>query len=802
MKISHNWLTHFIELPEPPETVSEILTQTGLEVENILKIEKIKGGLEGLIIGEVINCSQHPNSNKLKLTRVNVGSDDPLDIVCGAPNVRVGQKVVVAPVNCWIYPIKREPFQIKETKIRGEVSEGMLCAEDEIGLGINHEGIMILTTDYANGTPLNILYKCEKDVIYEISVTPNRGDATSHLGTARDLKAFFNRQLTLPNLKDFDLSHPKNPIKVTLEDQEGTLRYSGVTLRELQVSSSPDWLKWKLKAIDLEPINNIVDITNYVLHSLGQPMHAFDAKEVGDSIIVKRLPTDTPFITLDGKERKLSDQDLMICNSEGGICLAGVFGGEKSGVTNETTDIFLESACFSPEYIRSTTQRHGLNTDASFRFERSTDPEMTIFALKYATQLILEIAGGYIASDFIDFYPNPITTEIIPTSFQTFDKLIGESLEKKRIIDILNSLDIKTTNINKDTFNAHVPPYRSDVTREADLVEEVLRIYGINNIPFDDHFSTGYLAEFNEIEPYKWQEKISHFLSGKGFQEILTNSLTSQKYENDLKLGKNEVVEIINRSSEDLGILKPTPLYTALESVRFNLNRKQESLKLFEFSKTYARKNSQLIETNNLCLFRVGNKQEASWMEQTAPVTFHHLFGDVEDLIQKSGNDSPEFIPTTSSIFEYGIELYDQEKLIGQIGKIAPKISQYFDIKYAVFYGEIDWDHLVKKAENIVSFQKISKYPEVRRDLSLIIKKNVTYDKIKQIARSTEKKLLSKINVFNIYEGDKIGNENKAYAIAFYLQDQEKTLNDKQIDKIMSKLIHRFENELNATIRK
>tara|TARA_A100000164_G_scaffold232524_1_gene206364 strand:+ start:884 stop:3292 length:2409 start_codon:yes stop_codon:yes gene_type:complete len=802
MKISHNWLTHFIELPEPPETVSEILTQTGLEVENILKIEKIKGGLEGLIIGEVINCSQHPNSNKLKLTRVNVGSDDPLDIVCGAPNVRVGQKVVVAPVNCWIYPIKKEPFQIKETKIRGEVSEGMLCAEDEIGLGINHEGIMILTTDYANGTPLNILYKCEKDVIYEISVTPNRGDATSHLGTARDLKAFFNRQLTLPNLKDFDLSHPKNPIKVTLEDQEGTLRYSGVTLRELQVSSSPDWLKWKLKAIDLEPINNIVDITNYVLHSLGQPMHAFDAKEVGDSIIVKRLPTDTPFITLDGKERKLSDQDLMICNSEGGICLAGIFGGEKSGVTNETTDIFLESACFSPEYIRSTTQRHGLNTDASFRFERSTDPEMTIFALKYATQLILEIAGGYIASDFIDFYPNPITTEIIPTSFQTFDKLIGESLEKKRIIDILNSLDIKTTNINKDTFNAHVPPYRSDVTREADLVEEVLRIYGINNIPFDDHFSTGYLAEFNEIEPYKWQEKISHFLSGKGFQEILTNSLTSQKYENDLKLGKNEVVEIINRSSEDLGILKPTPLYTALESVRFNLNRKQESLKLFEFSKTYARKNSQLIETNNLCLFRVGNKQEASWMEQTAPVTFHHLFGDVEDLIQKSGNDSPEFIPTTSSIFEYGIELYDQEKLIGQIGKIAPKISQYFDIKYAVFYGEIDWDHLVKKAENIVSFQKISKYPEVRRDLSLIIKKNVTYDKIKQIARSTEKKLLSKINVFNIYEGDKIGNENKAYAIAFYLQDQEKTLNDKQIDKIMSKLIHRFENELNATIRK
>ena len=531
-------------------------------------------------------------------------------------------------------------------------------------------------------------------------------------------------------------------------------------------------------------------------------MHAFDAKVVRDLIIVKRLPSGTPFTTLDGKERKLSDQDLMICNIEGGICLAGVFGGEKSGVTNETTDIFLESACFSPEHVRNTSQRHGLNTDASFRFERSTDPEMTIFALKYATQLILEIAGGYISSDFIDVYPNPITPQIIPTTFQTFDRLIGETLEKKRIINILNSLDIKTTDIKKNTFNAHVPPYRSEVTREADLVEEVLRIYGINNIPFDDHFSTGYLAEFNEIEPYKWQEKISHFLSGKGFQEILTNSLTNQKYENDLKLGKNEVVEIMNRSSDALGILKPTPLYTALEAVRFNLNRKQESLRLFEFSKTYDRKNDQLTETNNLCLFRIGNKQEASWMEQTVPVTFHHLFGDIEDLIQKSGNDSPKLIPATSSIFEYGINLYHQENLIGKIGKIVPKISQYFDIKYDVFYGEIDWNHLVKKADNTVSFEKISKYPEVRRDLSLIIKKNVTYDKIKEIAQSTEKKLLSKINVFNIYEGDKIGNENKAYAIAFYLQDQEKTLNDKQIDKIMSKLIYRFENELNAVIRK
>ena len=531
-------------------------------------------------------------------------------------------------------------------------------------------------------------------------------------------------------------------------------------------------------------------------------MHAFDADEVGSSIIVKRLPTDTSFTTLDGKERKLSDQDLMICNTEGGMCLAGVFGGQKSGVTNETTDIFLESACFSPEYVRSTAQRHGLNTDASFRFERSTDPEMTIFALKYATQLILEIAGGYIASDFIDLYPHPIATKTIPTAFQTFDKLIGETIDKERIIDILNSLDIKTTDINANTFNAHIPPYRSEVIREADLVEEVLRIYGINNIAFDDHFSTEYLAEFNEIEPYKWQEKMSYFLSGKGYQEILTNSLTNKKYEDDLKLAKNEVIEILNRSSEDLGILKPTPLYTALESVRFNLNRKQESLKLYEFSKTYGRKNSQSIEKNNLCLLRVGNTQEASWMDKTTPVTFHHLSGDIENLIQKSGNPSPKLIPTTSTVFEYGIDLYLHDKLIGHIGKLASKITHYFDIKSTVFYAEVDWSYLVKNTQNIVSFQKISKYPEVRRDLSLVIKKTVSYDEIKQIAQSTENKLLSKINVFSIYEGDKIGSENKAYAIAFYLQDQEKTLNDKKIDKIMSKLMYRFENELNAIIRK
>jgi len=802
MKISHNWLTHFIELPETPETISEILTQTGLEVESVSKIEKIKGGLKGLIIGEIMSCIPHPNADKLKLTQVDVGSDHLLSIVCGATNINTGQKVAIAPVNCLIYPIKGEPFQIKKAKIRGKVSQGMICAEDEIGLGSSHEGIMVLTTDYANGTPLNKIYENKEDIIYEIGLTPNRGDATSHLGTARDLKAYFNRSLTLPILKNFDLSHPKNPIKVTVEDHEGALRYSGVTLRGIQVSVSPDWLKWKLKAIDLEPINNIVDITNYVLHSLGQPMHAFDADEVGSSIIVKRLPTDTSFTTLDGKERKLSDQDLMICNTEGGMCLAGVFGGQKSGVTNDTTDIFLESACFSPEYVRSTAQRHGLNTDASFRFERSTDPEMTIFALKYATQLILEIAGGYIASDFIDLYPHPIATKTIPTAFQTFDKLIGETIDKERIIDILNSLDIKTTDINANTFNAHIPPYRSEVTREADLVEEVLRIYGINNITFDDHFSTEYLAEFNEIEPYKWQEKISHFLSGKGYQEILTNSLTNKKYEDDLKLAKNEVIEILNRSSEDLGILKPTPLYTALESVRFNLNRKQESLKLYEFSKTYGRKNSQSIEKNNLCLLRVGNTQEASWMDKTTPVTFHHLSGDIENLFQKSGNPSPKLIPTTSTLFEYGIDLYLHDKLIGHIGKLASKITQYFDIKSTVFYAEVDWSYLVKNAQNIVSFQKISKYPEVRRDLSLVIKKTVSYDEIKQIAQSTENKLLSKINVFSIYEGDKIGSENKAYAIAFYLQDQEKTLNDKKIDKIMSKLMYRFENELNAIIRK
>jgi phenylalanyl-tRNA synthetase beta chain len=801
MKISHNWLKEFIELSETPEIISEILTQTGLEVESLTKVESIRGGLKGLIVGEIMSCEPHPNADKLKLTKVALGEGGLTEIVCGAPNIAVGQKVVVAPVNCMIYPVIGEPFIIKKSKIRGEISNGMICAEDEIGLGNSHDGVLVLDTNEPNGTPISNLFQPETDYVYEIGLTPNRGDAASHLGTARDLKAYFDSALKLPVIID-STCQKDNPIAVTIEGTSGAIRYSGVTIRGLVVKHSPDWLKWRLKAIGLDSINNIVDVTNYVLHCLGQPLHAFDAKEVGQQILVTHLPENTPFVTLDGKERKLSDQDLMICNESGGMCLAGVFGGLKSGVSTETNAIFLESACFSPSYVRATAQRHGLNTDASFRFERGTDPEITLFALKYAAQLILDVAGGYIASDFIDVYPQPVTPVVINTHFGTFNKLIGIPIPRQRIIAILNSLDITTSTVTEHSFTATIPAYRTDVTREADLVEEVLRIFGINNIDVDEHFSAGYLSEFNEIEPYKMQEKLSHLLSGKGYQEIITNSLTNHKYENDLKLGDLDLVQIINKSSEDLGILKPTPIYTSLESVRFNLNRKQENIRFYEFCKTYGRKNEKYVEKNNLTIFLTGKLNEESWLQEEAPLTFHHLMGDVLDILLKCGLTDATSAPNETAIYAYGMNLLLNGRVVGHIGKLHPKVPAYFDIKAAIFYAELDWDYMMKKASNATSFKHLSKYPEVRRDLSLVIEKSISYDEIKRIAETTERKLLNRINVFSVFEGDQIGAENKAYAIAFYLQDEDKTLNDKQIDKIMSKLIFRFENELNAVIRK
>ncbi|MEP0368840.1 MAG: phenylalanine--tRNA ligase subunit beta [Cyclobacteriaceae bacterium] len=799
MKISYNWLTDFIEINESPEEISSILTQTGLEVEGLEQVQKIPGGLDGLVIGEVIECVAHPDADKLKLTKVDAGTGSLLPIVCGAPNVKAGIKVIVATVNTTIYPSSGEPFKIKKAKIRGEVSEGMLCAEDEIGLGSGHDGLMILDTDKPNGTPAKELFETGEDYVFEIGLTPNRGDATSHLGSARDLKAYFERPIKIPQSKKIE---PKidRPIEVHVENTEACPRYSGATIRGIKVGPSPDWMQWKLKAVGLTPINNIVDITNYVMLAIGQPMHAFDAEVVGNKLTVKTLASDTQFTTLDEVERKLADKDLMICNEAGGMCIAGVFGGIDSGIKDDTTSIFLESAHFSADWVRASAQRHTLSTDASFRFERGTDPEMTIPALQMAIELILEYAGGYLASDFTDIYPEKIEQVKIDTTFRNFHRLIGEDLAHDRIIQILNALDIETSSITEEGFTAIVPAYRSEVTREADLVEEVLRIYGFNNIPLGETLSAGYMASFSEKEPYKLQEQLSEQLAGAGYSEILTNSLTNPEYFKNIPLGEGPV-EILNKSSEELGYMKTSPIYTGLESLRRNINRKQKNLKFFEFSKIYEKK-EKYKETELLTLYLTGDTNEEAWNAPAKPVTFYDLMKDVNIALASLRITEPELQDSNDDCFAYGMDLVVNNAPIGKIGKLDSRITKYFEIGQEIFYAELNWKKLIKASRTKYQFQPLSKYPEVRRDLSLVINDDVTLKEIKRLAFKSERKLLNRINVFSVYKGEKLDEGKKSYAISFYLQDSEKTLNDKQIDKTMSGFIRTFEREIGALIRK
>jgi len=803
MKVSYKWLQEYISFEESPEDISEILTQTGLEVEGIEKVEKIPGGLQGIVVGKVLECSQHPNADKLKITKVDIGADELSDIVCGAPNVAAGQKVLVATVNSTIHPINGESFKIKKAKIRGEVSMGMICAEDEIGLGTSHDGIMVLDTDKPNGTPAIELFEAGEDHVIEIGLTPNRGDAASHLGTARDLKAYFRRKLTLPEVKDFEIK-VDNPIVVEVENLEACPRYSGITIRNVKVQASPDWLQWKLKSIGLEPINNVVDITNYCLHALGQPMHAFDADEIeSGKVVVKNLPDKTKFTTLDEKERELQQDDLMICDGEGsGMCIAGVFGGVKSGVKEHTKNIFLEVAYFSADSVRATAQRHGLSTDASFRYERGADPEMTIDALKLATSLILEIAGGHAASEITDIYPSPIEHQRIPTTFQNFHRLIGKELPNELIIEILNWLDIKTIDVDAKGFIAVVPPYRSDVTRPADLVEEVLRIYGFNAIELDESGSADYLAEFNEYEPYRVQEDLSKYLSGKGYSEILTNSLTNPRYKEKFPLG-GEAVEMLNPSSEDLTILKTSPVYTALESVVYNLNRRQPNLKFFEFGKSYESRDGDYVESEWLCCYLTGNVSEDTWLDSSRKVVFQDLSTHVISMLKYAGIRSVDLIPLEKeAVYEYGVTVSQNGRKLGTIGKLKSELLALYGIKQEVFQSQLDFAAVLKMYKSDVAFEHISKFPEVKRDLSLVLDQKVSYADVQQLAFEQEKKLLKRMNLFSVYEGDKIEKGKKAYAISFFLQDKFKTLTDKQIDKSMNALMNLYEQKLGAVIRK
>ena len=803
MKISYNWLKEFIDFKETPEQLGDILTQTGLEVEGIEKVEKIPGGLQGIVVGEVMSCEKHPNADKLKVTKVDIGADELSDIVCGAPNVAAGQKVLVATVNSTIHPTNGEPFKIKKAKIRGEVSEGMICAEDELGLGTSHDGIMVLDTDKPNGTPAIELFETGEDHVFEIGLTPNRGDATSHMGVARDLKAYFRKKLNLPESKEFKVD-VNEPIEVVVENTEACPRYSGITIRGVEVKASPDWLQWKLRSIGLEPINNIVDITNYVCHAIGQPMHAFDADRIdGNKILVKTLPNKTKFTTLDEKERELHEKDLMICNGKSeGMCIAGVFGGIKSGVTASTKNIFLESAYFSADWVRATAQRHTLSTDASFRYERGTDPEMTVHALKLATSLILDLAGGKVSSEVIDIYPEPIKEKEIDITFQNFHWLIGKSLNHKLILDILNWLDIKTENVTDKGFKAIVPAYRSDVTRPADLVEEVLRIYGFNEVELDEDFSADYLAEFNEFEPYRVQEDLSRFLAGNGYSEILTNSLTNPKYHEKFPLG-GKPVEMLNPSSEELTIMKTSPVYTALESVAYNINRRNPNLKFFEFGRSYKKEDKAYQETEWLSFYLTGNTMEENWLDEPRKNSFHDLSTAVMGMLKYAGIRKTEMVPSEKgTLYEYGVVIKKEGKMLGLLGKLKKELVSIYGIKQDVFHAQLDWEAVLSVYKSDISYEPIPKFPEVKRDLSLVLDKSVSYADIQQLAFRQEKKLLNRMNLFSVYEGDKIEKGKKAYAISFFLQDKFKTLTDKQIDKSMNALMNLYEKELGAVIRK
>jgi phenylalanyl-tRNA synthetase beta chain len=813
MKISYNWLKHYIDIPESAEEIGHVLTSTGLEVESVEPFETVKGNLRGLVIGEVLTCAKHPNADKLSVTTVDVGGEKPLHIVCGASNVAAGQKVVVATPGTTIYPTRGEPFTIKSAKIRGEQSEGMICAEDEIGLGESHGGIIVLNTSVANGTPASSFYKIESDYTIEIGLTPNRADAASHIGVARDIKAAKKRALCLPSVDSFKTDNTQLTIPVVVELTEACPRYSGVTISGITVSESPDWLKNRLKSIGLSPINNIVDITNFVLHETGQPLHAFDADEItGKKVIVKTLPAGTKFKTLDDKDRALSASDLMICNTEEPMCIAGVFGGIKSGISAKSKNIFLESACFSPDYIRKTGMYHQLKTDASFRFERGTDPNMTVYALKRAAVLIKEIAGGSISSEVIDVYPARINNKTILVRDKNVTRLIGKNISREEVFSILDGLDIAVTDKKEDSFTVSVPPYRVDVTQEADIVEEVLRIYGFNNIELSEIARTDYLAEFPEKDIHKFKRSLGALLVNNGFYEILTNSLTNVAYQQKHSLKFNgEPVEILNKLSEEQGILRQTMLFTGLEVCAHNINRRQKDLKLYESGKIYWKNtgvpatvdvSATYKEEERLALYITGNYETENWQNKPRTVTYFDLAQQVLHLLEKSSVTNLKQEKLNDPLFDYGMRLIKGTKEIGKIGKVKAALVKDFGIRQEIFYADLSTALLFKSANPKFVVQEVAKFPEVRRDLSLVLDKQVTFEEIRELVTATEKRLITEIIAFDVYEGDKIPQGKKAYALGFTLQDENKTLTDEEIEKVMGRLMSAFESKMGALIRK
>lgn len=809
MKISYNWLKQFIKIDWNAEKTGELLTDLGLEIEGIDAYQSVKGGLEGVIIGEVLTCEQHPNADRLKVTTVNIGAKEPLHIVCGAPNVAAGQKVPVATIGTTLYTLEGEAWTIKKGKIRGEVSEGMICSEDEIGLGTSHDGIMVLDKDIKVGTPAAEIFEVENDHVFEIGLTPNRADAMSHFGVARDLKAGLiqqdiNLELITPSVSAFHVDNRALKIDVDLKDKKRAPRYCGVTISGLKVEDSPSWLQHRLKAIGLSPINNVVDATNYVLHELGQPLHAFDADKInGKKIIVKTLPTGTKFVTLDEVERELHEEDLMICDGkENPMCIAGVFGGIHSGVTEETTSIFLESAYFDPVSIRKTAKRHALNTDASFRFERGIDPNITEYALKRAALLIAEIADGEITSDVIDEYPLKIEDFQVRLSFENAKNLIGEDIPREIIKRILMSLDIKINNVTETGLGLTVPSYRNDVQREADIIEEILRVYGYNNVGTTEKLNAS-ISNSSRFEDHKVQNVIGNQLVSQGFYEIMANSLTSPDYAKlSEQLKEEHNVTMLNPLSTDLSVLRQSLLFSGLEAIAHNINRRQTSLKLFEFGKTYHNYNETREEHKHLSLLVTGNKTAERWNAENKPSDFFYLKGNVDAILNRLGISRARTSPIKNDVFSEGLSLGLGKTKLVDFGIVKKSILKKFGISQEVLFADFNWDNILEVAKrNKITFTDIPKYPEVRRDFALLLDQSVSFEEIHKIANQSEKQLLKNVNLFDVYEGKNLPKGKKSYAVSFTLQDEHKTLTDKQIDKIMSKLQSNFENQLGAELR-
>ncbi|MCD8415565.1 phenylalanine--tRNA ligase subunit beta [Tenacibaculum dicentrarchi] len=808
MKISYNWLRQFLQTDWEAEKTGELLTDLGLEVEGIATVESIKGSLKGIVVGEVKTCEKHPNADKLKITTVDLGDGNPIQIVCGAPNVAAGQKVPVATVGTILYDEKGDSFKIKKGKIRGEESFGMICAEDELGLGKGHDGIMVLDANLVAGTPCAEVFKIETDYVFEIGLTPNRADAMSHFGVARDLRAGLmhqgtNLELISPSVSDFHVDERTLKVDIEVEDKNLVPRYCGITITDVEIKDSPEWIQNRLKAIGIVPKNNIVDITNYVLHELGQPLHAFDSQKIrGNKVVVKTLEEGTKFTTLDDVERELSADDIMICDADDNpLCIAGVFGGAKSGVTEHTTSIFLESAYFNPVSIRKTAKRHALNTDASFRFERGIDINLTEYALKRAALLIEEYAGGKMSSDVLSFYPKKIKGFEVFLSFENTYKLIGQEIPKETIKNILASLEIKINSVTEGGLGLTIPSYRVDVQREADIIEEILRVYGYNNIEFSHKLNTS--ISFDSDKNVKVENIVANQLTSLGFNETMANSLTKADYvalSDTLNEAQN--VEILNPLSNDLKVMRQSLLFSGLESVSYNINRKNNALKFYEFGKTYHKYESGYQEDKHLTLLVTGNRTKDSWKVTSENADFFYLKGIVTSLFSRLGFDNLKTSPAKSDIFSEGLTLSLGKTKLVEFGVLKTSILKEFSIKQEVLFADFNWQNILTLVGNKkIKITEFTKFPAVKRDLALLLDNKVTFKEIYNLAFQSEKKLLKEVDLFDVYQGDKLPDGKKSYAVSFVLQDENKTLDDKQIDKIMQKLQATFEKNLEAVLR-